>query len=991
MAHYGPVTALRFLNDETLLVGQGPTLKVYNYKTGNLKHQQRIFTREKIHGISVESGKIGVWGGRSLSVFTLSDLLAGKISETRLNNWITTASFGFDDNTFFYCLESHNTVLKINSETMGIEHRYTCDEKSILYSATLFPISKEKILVASGTVLGGVVVWDLFSGNILYNFTDHEGSIFGVAFSRDGSKLISCSDDRSIRLYDLTTGSHLATGWGHLARIWDLHFYDNSTIISVSEDCSSRIWSIEGDTLQSIQVLEGHLGRNVWCGAIEYKTKVLATGGGDGRIRLWDLEQKEKIDRSRELISLEDTQKDVLTPLTKGEVFKNYTQLQGNFLVATSTGRVIVLDSKMTFREIPLNESNTPVDTYLMIKCWEKAGVAAIASRDGNVYLVHLLNNDKVTVISNPLKAKLTDIHTWESNGTYYLLAQSQNPQDSLILSEFCINDQTLELIQQYNLTPPATFLPTSVTVYNNTSLFVGSRHGGIAVYNFRDSSEAINCWRHVAGSTDSITSLLFTEDSLHFTTRGGQFAVATISKSDENYKLNIISSNKLQKGSIEGSIYANHQKLLYGFRNDLFFIWNETNQYEIANEKCGGPHRAWQLSLDPSDESHYRFIYTKASKVVLVSSECLTKKFKSTLLQDGTHGREIRDIALSPQLLPDGTRVVASASEDTCINLATVSLDSGLKNKSTLRKHVSGLQKLLWSNDGQLLFSSAAREEFVVWKVSVPSTGDVYATPVATLPPSSDNPDLRIMSFSLTPIANSDLILVVTVYSDSAIRIWLLETTDYSFTLIGQGIYKTCCLLNVDVVVSDSRADLLISATDGHLMGWNIASILGEAKITVSNSMLSLSDTPDINKPASLPEASFRLMLHQSSVKDSIIIGPFNNLFYHISGGDDNAISLAQLDLANNEAKKTFTIPSAHATTITGLALVPHRDLIKFVTIGVDQQVKLWKVSDSFDSIELEDNKYTTVADTGSLDVASFGESAGILLGGSGLSLWKV
>lgn len=991
MAHYGPVTALRFLDKETLLVGQGPALKIYDYKTGLMKHQQRIFNSEKIHGISIESGKIGVWGGRSISVFRLSDLLAGKVSETRLNNWITTASFGYSDNDFFYCLESHNKVLKINTKTMAIDKKFMCNERSILYSATLFPISHEVTLVASGTVLGGVVVWDLLSGKILYNFTDHEGSIFGVTFSQDGSKIISCSDDRSIRLYDLKTGKALATGWGHLARIWDLHFYDDSTIISVSEDCTARIWSIDDDTLQTIQVLEGHLGRNVWCASIEYDSKVLATGGGDGRIRLWDLEQKQKIDRSRELFALEDTQKDVLTPLIKGEVFKNYTQLQGNFLVATSTGRVLVLDSKLTFREVPLNEFNTPVDTYLIIRCWEKAGVVAIASRDGNVYLVHLLDGDKVTVINNSLVAKLTDIHTWESNGIYYLLSHSQNPKDSFILSELSFNNQNLELIQQYKLTPPTTFLPTSAAVYNDTSLFVGSRHGGIAVYNFKDSFKPVNCWRHVGNSTDSITSLLFTKDSLHFTTRGGQFAVSTILKSDEGYLLNIISSNKLQKGSIEGSIYSNNQKLLYGFRNDLFFIWNETHQYEVANEKCGGPHRAWQLSLNVNDESYYRFIYTKASRVVLVSSDCLTKKFNSTLLQDGTHGREIRDIALSPQLLSNSTRIVASASEDTCINLATVSVDSGLKNKSILRKHVSGLQKLLWSEDGQFLFSSAAREEFVVWKVSLPSTGDVYATPVAILPPSSHNPDLRIMNFSLTPIANSDFLLLVTVYSDSAIRIWLFNNVNYSFIFISQGVYRSCCLLNADVIVSESRASLLISATDGHLVGWNITSLLNEVKITVSNTVLSMNGTPDIKMPTTFPEKSFKLTLHQSSVKDSIIVGPFNGSYYHISGGDDNAISLAQLDLSSNNVKKTFSIDSAHATTITGVALIPNKDSIKFITIGADQQVKLWRVSDSFDFIELEDKKYTTVADAGSLDVALFGDTAGILIGGSGMSLWKV
>lgn len=46
------MTALKFMNG-SLLVGQGPCLKVYEYKTGKLLCDVRIFQREKIHGICV--------------------------------------------------------------------------------------------------------------------------------------------------------------------------------------------------------------------------------------------------------------------------------------------------------------------------------------------------------------------------------------------------------------------------------------------------------------------------------------------------------------------------------------------------------------------------------------------------------------------------------------------------------------------------------------------------------------------------------------------------------------------------------------------------------------------------------------------------------------------------------------------------------------------------------------------------------------------------
>lgn len=940
-----------------------------------------------------ENSQIGVWGGRSVAVISLSDLLKGvNAKEYTFDNWITTAIFAYSDASIMYALTAHNVVLHVQSSSGKINKKYTCDEKSILYSGSLKPLANGKdVMVASGTVLGGVVIWDMTSGTIKHNFTSHEGSIFGLAFSSDSQKLISCSDDRSIRLWDLSTGAHLATGWGHLARIWDLHFYENDQIISVSEDCTARIWKISGDALETSEVFDGHIGRNVWCGAINAESHILATGGGDGRIRLWDLERKDQLEKSREYLSLEDTQKDIPTPLAKSEVFKNYTQLDGNMVVATSEGRVIVLDKTMMYREVKLSDQK--VDTYLIVKGWDEIRVAAIASRDGQVYLLHTSVEDKVQIIHNDLQAKLTDILVWSFKSKYYVLAQSQNPKDPFIVTRLGLQEGILTQEEQFKLEPPSAFLSTSAALLNESTLFLGSRHGGIVVYDLVSSTSPVNCWRHVASSSDSVTSLIFKSNALHFTTRGGQFAVALIDRNDQEFMLSIVSSNKLQRGSIEGSIFANGQKLLYGFRNDLFFIWNETKQYEIANEKCGGPHRAWQLTLNESSESHYRLIYTKASKVILLSSDCLANKFNSTLLQDGTHGREIRDIAFSPINYPFG-RVVATASEDTCINLACIGIDSTLQTHCTLRKHISGLQKLRWSQDGTYLYSSAAREEFVVWKISLTADNNVFATPVASLPTSSDNPDLRIMNFSVTPVSKT-FSLIVTVYSDSAIRIWVLDHDKLCFTQIGNGYYRTCCILNADLVVLGLAAHLLISSTDGHLVSWDISKLLERAGISISNSQLK-SDAPSDIEPTTLPKPSFSLQLHQSSVKDSILYGPYDGTYYHISGGDDNAIALAKIDLTQITGEKIFSIPSAHSSTITGISKIETGDdSYSFVTVGVDQNVKLWsvlKTNDQWTSIKLLDERYTTVADTGALDVASFEENkAGIMIGGSGLSFWTV
>ncbi|AEO66110.1 uncharacterized protein THITE_19167, partial [Thermothielavioides terrestris NRRL 8126] len=113
--------------------------------------------------------------------------------------------------------------------------------RPILYSASLrlLPPDATTVLVAAGTVFGEIIVWKYHHHHyspgskqqpqcqVLHVFTGHEGSIFGVSFSdemelapdddddggRGGSGggqqararlLVSCSDDRTVRVWDVS-------------------------------------------------------------------------------------------------------------------------------------------------------------------------------------------------------------------------------------------------------------------------------------------------------------------------------------------------------------------------------------------------------------------------------------------------------------------------------------------------------------------------------------------------------------------------------------------------------------------------------------------------------------------------------------------------------------------------------------------------------------------------------------------------------------------
>src|SRR5262249_43255806 len=62
------------------------------------------------------------------------------------------------------------------------------------------------------------------SGKEIRSLTGHGGDVYHVAFSPDGRRLASCSQDRSVRLWDVASGKSLHTLNGHGDRIVTVTF-----------------------------------------------------------------------------------------------------------------------------------------------------------------------------------------------------------------------------------------------------------------------------------------------------------------------------------------------------------------------------------------------------------------------------------------------------------------------------------------------------------------------------------------------------------------------------------------------------------------------------------------------------------------------------------------------------------------------------------------------------------------------------------------------
>ena len=105
-------------------------------------------------------------------------------------------------------------------------------------------ISPDGKSLATAELQGGTAqVMDLATRRVVAHLDAPEGKARALAYSLDGSRILSGSDDKTGRLWDAGTGRLLHTLVGHSAPIYFCSFSaDGSLALTISEDKTARVW-----------------------------------------------------------------------------------------------------------------------------------------------------------------------------------------------------------------------------------------------------------------------------------------------------------------------------------------------------------------------------------------------------------------------------------------------------------------------------------------------------------------------------------------------------------------------------------------------------------------------------------------------------------------------------------------------------------------------------------------------------------------------------
>jgi WD40 repeat protein len=114
----------------------------------------------------------------------------------------------------------------------------------------------------------------------------HQAIVVSAAFSRDGSRVVTASSDKTARVWDATTGKPLASPLEHQEKVWSAAFSPDSTrIVTASDDKTARVW----DAATSLP-LTGPLEHQeaVWSAAFSPDGTRVVTASRDKTARVWD-------------------------------------------------------------------------------------------------------------------------------------------------------------------------------------------------------------------------------------------------------------------------------------------------------------------------------------------------------------------------------------------------------------------------------------------------------------------------------------------------------------------------------------------------------------------------------------------------------------------------------------------------------------------------------------------------------------------------------
>ena len=142
-------------------------------------------------------------------------------------------------------------------------------------------------LVAAGFRSGNIITFDAITGVHISAHSGHTCDVYSLAFSLDGTFLVSGSKDTTVKLLDVPTGAVIKTFHGHTDWVLSVSIsLDNTTVASGSVDRMIRLWNAQTGDCRCI--ITGHNHNVMSVSFSPTNSQLLISASYDHTVRQWD-------------------------------------------------------------------------------------------------------------------------------------------------------------------------------------------------------------------------------------------------------------------------------------------------------------------------------------------------------------------------------------------------------------------------------------------------------------------------------------------------------------------------------------------------------------------------------------------------------------------------------------------------------------------------------------------------------------------------------
>jgi len=289
--HHGAILGLAFNQDGSILASSGDDRTIRLWRVAD--HQPLrlpLVLPEAVRNLVISpDGSLAV-ASRGTTIYFWDFPSLQPRGEIRQAHALFVSGLSFDHAGRLASASADGTITLWDIAQRSKIRSFKADGQQVL--ALAFHPSLD--ILASAGMDRKVHLWNVTTGAELGTpHEGHRGAVLSIAFSRDGQTLASAGRDKTIllwnvasRQWDLTNGRPLATLVGHGKTVWTVAFGERGHLVSGGDDDAAILWHLQAAP-RFAHPIAGFAGEADSV-AFNVGGDLLAIGGKDGAIRLWD-------------------------------------------------------------------------------------------------------------------------------------------------------------------------------------------------------------------------------------------------------------------------------------------------------------------------------------------------------------------------------------------------------------------------------------------------------------------------------------------------------------------------------------------------------------------------------------------------------------------------------------------------------------------------------------------------------------------------------